>query len=352
MRAAIDTDLPHIAVNISALSVLLCVMNRCWNGLWVGEVESIVVTSLPTQVWVQYLVVSCKTYCGNNNNIYRGLSFFFCYSGPGASSPSPSEGKDSKMLKLEPKDSPTSSTSQGIQSPKEALQAIADLEAGSKLPDEATGYSSIPGSPTGSIPLDDSSDLKMTVYSPSQEEFTMPTIANEAQTSTSITTPAVSDVQGAKQYISDSEYSVSTNSDQPGNYYSQLTSVSRGYSFSQSSISPSPLMSPSTYPAGFNTQPFHAGSAEAMMTAGTAMYPSTACMSPSAYMSPYTGKQYTWPTTPSGMTYPTAFGMNSHEIGYTAATYQPHYSQMTRMPGYPAGYPFPSQVPPTSSPTC
>ena len=277
------------------------------------------------------------------------LSTFFHHRGTGPGSPSPSEGKD-KLMKLEPKDSPQSSSNQGIQSPKEAL--LSDLDTPSDLPDEPTrGLSSIPCSPSGSTPINDSSDLKMTVYSPSQEEFTMPTIANEAQTSTSITTPAASDVQGAK-YISDSEYSGSTNSDQPGNYYNPLQ-TSRGYSFSQSSISPSPLMSPSTYPAAFNTQPFHTGSAEAMMTTGSAMYPGAACMSPTAYMSPYAGKQYTWPTTPSGMTYPTTFGMNSHEIGYTAAaTYQPHYSQMTRMPGYPAGYPFPSQVPPTSSPTC
>ena len=260
------------------------------------------------------------------------------------------------MLKLEPKDSPKSSISQGIQSPKEALQAIAELE-GSKLPDESTGgLSSLPCSPGDSTPIaENSADLKMTVYSPSQEQFTMPEIANEAQTNTSMPTPAVSEVQGAKQYnISDSEYSVSSNSDQSGNYYSSL-STSRGYSFSQSSISPSPLMSPSTYPAGFNTQPFHAGSAEAMMTTGSTMYPSAACMSPSAYMSPYaTGKQYTWPATPSGMTYPGTFGMNSHDIGYTAAaaTYQPHYSPMSRMAGYPAGYTFPSQLPPTSSPTC
>ena len=285
------------------------------------------------------------------NNLHLSVLSFQHFSGPGGS-PSPSTAKDSKLLKLEPKDSPKSSTSQGIQSPKEALQAITELE-GSKLPDESTGgLSSLPCSPGSSTPITENAELKMAVYSPSQEQFTMPEIANEAQTSTSMPTPAVSDVQGAKQYISDSEYSVSSNSDQPGNYFSPLTS--RGYSFSQSSISPSPLMSPSTYPATFNTQPFHAGSAEAMMTTGSTMYPSAACMSPSAYMSPYaTGKQYTWPTTPSGMTYPGTFGMNSHEIGYTAAaTYQPHYSQMTRMTGYPAGYTFPSQLPPTSSPTC
>ena len=298
-------------------------------------------------------MVTCKVYYSRQRKINNFCFFLlFKHSGPGASSPSPSGAKDSKMLKLEPNDSPTSSTSQGIQSPKEALQAIADLE-GSKLPDESTGgMSSLPCSPGSSTPMTENSDLKMAVYSPSQEQFTMPEIGNEAQTSTSLPTPAVSEVQGAKQYISDSEYSVSSNSDQPGSYYGPLTS--RGFSFSQSSISPSPLMSPSTYPAAFNTQPFHAGSAEAMMTTGSTMYPSPACMSPTAYMSPYaTGKQYTWPATPSGMTYPGTFGMNSHEIGYTAAaTYQPHYSQMTRMTGYPAGYTFPSQLPPTSSPTC
>ena len=185
----------------------------------------------------------------------------------------------------------------------------------------------------------------MSVYSPT-EQFTIPhDIATEAQTTSSLQTTAVSDVQGAKQYgnYSDTEYS------EAGIYHSPLTT--RGYSFSSSTISPSQMMSPSTF-QGFNSPSFP--SAESMMTASGGVY--SGAMSPTAYISPYgPGKQYTWPA-PNGMSYG-AFGMNSHDLmqsGYTAAAaaYQPSYSQMTMTrTNYPAGY-FPAQVPSSStSPT-
>ena len=211
------------------------------------------------------------------------------------------------------------------------------------LPDDTKDdMSSLAGSPDCDTPVltENSEFTKMSVYSPSQEQFSIPEdIATEAQTSTSLSSSAVSEVQGAKHYLSDSEYPVASTSEPTTNFFSPSTT--RSYS----SITQSPLMSPSTYPAAFNPQAFPTGGADGMMTAST-MYPNGACMSPSAYMSPYgTSKQYTWPTTPNGYG---AFGMSSHELmqsGYTTA-YQPGaYSQMAAISrsGYPATY-FPSQV--------
>lgn len=215
-----------------------------------------------------------------------------------------------------------------------------------QLPEDNDDLSSLVDSPRSErSAIGESAEFppKMSVYSPSQDRFTMPEeIGTEAQTSTSLSSSAVSEVQGAKDYLSESEFPVSSSSSEPSTYYSPSTS--RSYSFSQPSMTHSPLVSPSTYPA-FNPQAFPTGGADSMMA--SAMYGPNGCMSPSAYMSPYgTGKQYTWPTTPNA--YGT-FGMNSHDLmqaGY-ATTYQSgtYPTQMTTMsrPGYPSAY-FPPQV--------
>lgn len=216
--------------------------------------------------------------------------------------------------------------------------------------DELTSLVDSPGSEDASAIGENAEFTKMSVYSPSQEQFSIPEdIGTEAQTNTSLSSPAVPDVQGAKHYLSESEYPISTSSEAASNFFS--TTASRSYSFSQPSMTPGPLVSPSTYPA-FNPQAFPTGGADGMMT--SAMYPNGACMSPSAYMSPYgAGKQYTWPP-PTPNAYST-FGMSSHDLmqaGY-ATTYQSgSYSQMATMsrPGYPATY-FPPQVAATTHAT-
>lgn len=221
-----------------------------------------------------------------------------------------------------------------LHSPQEGVQVLDPAH----LPDDSSDeLSSLVGSPNSETPaLDENNEFaKMSVYSPS-EQFSMPEdIGTEAQTSSSLSSSAVSDVQGAK-YISESEFPASSTSEPSTNFYSP--SSSRSYSFTQPSISHSPLVSPSTYPT-FNPQAFPTGGADGMMT--SAMYPNGACMSPSAYMSSYgAGKQYTWPTTPNGYG---AFGMNSPDLmqpGYTTAYPSGSYSQMTTMSrsGYPATY--------------
>ncbi len=184
----------------------------------------------------------------------------------------------------------------------------------------------------------------MSVYSPSQERFSIPEdIGTEAQATSSLSTSAVSDVQGAKHYLGESEFpspAASSSSESSSNYFPSST---RAYSFSQPSIAQSPLMSPSTYPAAaFNPQAFPAaGSTDSVMTPGT-MYPNgAACMSPS-YMSPYgtAGKQYTWPTTPNAYG---AFGTNAHDLMQSSYYQANPYSQMARS-GYSSTY-FPPSVP-------
>lgn len=226
--------------------------------------------------------------------------------------------------------------------------SIGVLDSAHDSNDELSSLVGSPGSEASAIG-EGAEFTKMSVYSPSQEQFSIPEdIGTEAQTSTSLSSPAVSDVQGAKHYLSDPEYPITTSSEQSPSFYS---STSRSYSFSQPSMTHSPLVSPSTYPAAFNPQAFPTASTDGMMA--SAMYPNSACMSPSAYMSPYgPGKQYTWPPTPNA--YGT-FGMNSHDLmqaGY-ATTYQSgSYSQMASMsrPGYPATY-FPPQVTATTHAT-
>ncbi len=233
-------------------------------------------------------------------------------------------------------------------SPKEALMAASDLGP-SKLPDDSNdSISSLPSSPGTNDSIRDPEDFtKLSVYSPTQDsrQFSIPEeIANEAQTDTSL--PNVPD---SKHFgsLTESEFSVSSTTEP--SYYAAST---RGYSYSQSSMSPNSIISPSTAYPGFN--PTFTGSEGGAMMMSTGMY-NPACMSPTAaYMSPYgtSSKQYAWPSTPNGVNYGAAFG--AHDLmssGYAAASYQPNYSQMTRS-NYPATY-FPSTpMPATTSPTC
>ena len=224
-----------------------------------------------------------------------------------------------------------------LMSPTEGLLTPSDLDP-SKLPDHDStdSLSSLP-SPTS--PSDHGSSVngeftKLSVYSPTQDsrQFSLPEeIASEPQSDNTLP---------EKHYASLSESEFSGNSSEPS-YYS---SSARGYSFSQSSVSPNTLISPSTaYPvAGFN--PTFSGAAE-----GGAMMVYQNAMSPTAYMNPYgtTAKQYTWPTPPNGYS---SFGHDIMPSGY--ASYQPGYSQMTRA-SYPTTYfPPPANMPVTSSPTC
>ena len=146
-------------------------------------------------------------------------------------------------------------------------------------------------------------------------------IAAEPQTSTSLPTAAISDVQGAKCYFSDSEYSISSNPEATGSFYSP--SSTSGFSYSQSSISPNPLVNPSAYPSAYSST-FAAGTAEGM-------YP-TSCISPT-YMSPYsTGKQYTWPTPTNGYT---AYSPELMQSSYPYPTAAAYSAQMrSNYPGY------------------
>lgn len=256
------------------------------------------------------------------------ISFFFPFFLSNSGTPS-SDVSSSEKIKSECSSPSTKSTS-SLHSPKEAVQTPQEPQ----LPEESnSGLSSLPGSP-GEPAVDEGPNFtKLSVYSPTSipEPFSVPeNIATEAQISTSLPTAAVPEVQGAKSFYSESEYSASSNTEVTGGYYSP-PSTTRGYSFSQSS--PTPLMSP--YPAGYS----HTAT-EGMITPGGGMYP-TACLSPT-YMSPYgTGKQYTWPA-PTSMNYG-AFGMNSHDLMQSGYSYQPSmaaaYSQMamTRA-SYPASY--------------
>ena len=244
-------------------------------------------------------------------------------------------------------------------SPKEAMMAANEIDP-SQLPEESTGsLSSLPESPSTDDQLGEGDEFtKLSVYSPTQEQFSMPEdIANEAISTTTL--PSVSDVQGAKHFSNvESEYSVSSTSEPAAANYFGTAPSTRSYSYLPSTISPSSLISPSSTYTIPPFNPTFAGTAESGLngTSG-AVYPNTACMSPTAYMSPYgtSGKQYTWPTTPNGVNYGAAFGMTSHDLmqnGYAAASYQPNYSQVTRS-NYPAAAYFPStQMPATTSPTC
>lgn len=241
------------------------------------------------------------------------------------------------------------SVNDDLLSPKEGLIPTSDHEP-SKLPEDPTdSISSLPSSPDAEDIRDPEEFTKLSVYSPTQDsrQFSIPEeIANEAQTDSLPNVPADAKHFGS---LSESEYSVSSSAE--AGYYGNPGST-RGYSYSQSSMSPSSLISPSTAYPGFN--PTLSGSAEGgamMMSAG--MY-NPACMSPTAYMNPYaSSKQYPWPSTPTGVNYGGTFG--THDLmssGYAAASYQPNYSQMTRS-NYPTAAYFPStQMPATTSPTC
>ena len=287
-------------------------------------------------------------------HVYRLLSSFINYSGT-------SEGSASSA-KCSDRSSPSPSTSSigSLHSPKEA-PATPNLDSDiSILPEESKGsIPSLPGSPATDLnspqALHDTENpefSKMSVYSPSsgvaEAPFSMPeSIGSDAQTSTALPA-AVSNVQGAKSYFNgESEYAASSNSETPGSYFSP--SYMRGFSYSQSS--PTSLMSPSAFPAGYNSTSVNGHTTELM--SGSSVYHG-ACVSPS-YMSPYSSKQYTWPT-------PGTTGLNYHgatyspELMQSGYTYQPSaaaaaYSQMAISRSNYSGY-FPPQITTTTSQSC
>ena len=186
------------------------------------------------------------------------------------------------------------------------------------------------------------------MYSPTPPDQFPDGIATEGQTS--LQTSAVSEVQGAKGYVpASSEYAVSSHSDMTSNYCSMTTLAANGYSHTHApSASPTSLLSPIPY-----TVPYNTAFGE---TIGLGAYPG---MSPSGYVSPYGTKQYSWPTTPSGVTYPNAaFTMSSHDLPPSCYPYQtgtaaaPTYPTVTTArPGYPAGY-FSAQITTATTESC
>lgn len=272
----------------------------------------------------------------------------------GQRSPSPLSIKD--KVKTEREVSPASNSSDLFSpGPKEAQLAASDHDP-SKLPDDSReSLSSLPSSPSDDCLGGSDEFTKLSVYSPTQEQFSIPEdIATEAQSTTSLASIS-EDVQGAKHFnMADPEYSVSSTSEPPATNY--FSASARGYSYLPSTISPNSLINPvsSYHIPQFN--PTFSGSAEGGMVNGSSVYPNAACVSPTTYMSPYGahGKQYTWPTTPNAVNYG-AFGMASHDLmpnGYGTASYQQNYSQVARS-NYPATAYFPAtQMPATTSPTC
>ena len=220
-------------------------------------------------------------------------------------------------------------------SPSDGLLTSEESES-SKIGDDAKIIPNLPDSPPLTDATSDEPDYsKMNMYSPTPPEQFPDGIATEGQTS--LQTAAVSEVQGAKGYVpASTEYAVSSHSDLTSNYCGMTTLATNGYSHTHPpSGSPTSLLSPIPY-----TVPYNTAFGE---TIGIGAYPS------SGYVSPYGTKQYSWPTTPSAVTYPNAFAMNSHDLsqscypyptGTTAPTYPPG---TTARPGYPGGY-FSAQI--------
>ena len=181
------------------------------------------------------------------------------------------------------------------------------------------------------------------MYSPTAPDQFPEGIATEGQTS--LQTAAVSEVQGAKGYLPNTpEYAVSSHSDLTTNFCGMTTMASNGYTHTQPPTgSPTSLMSPVPY-----TVPYNTAFGEAI---GIGTYPS---MSPSGYVSPYGTKQYSWPTTPSGVSYPSAF--STHELPQSCYPYQAGsgvtYPQVSASrPSYPAGY-FSAQISTATTQSC
>lgn len=243
---------------------------------------------------------------------------------------------ENKMAVSSPSPSNPSSPSDGLLTSEESES--------SKVGDDAKILPNLPDSPPLTDATSEEPDYsKMNMYSPTAPDQFPDGIATEGQTS--LQTAAVSDVQGAKGYVpASTEYPVSSHSDITNNYCSMTTLATNGYSHPPS-CSPTSLMSPIPY-----TVPYNAAFGE---TIGIGAYPS---MSPSGYVSPYGTKQYSWPTTPAGVTYPNAFTMNSHDLSQTCYPYQsssgaPTYPQVTTArPTYP-GY-FSAQISAPTTQSC
>lgn len=226
-------------------------------------------------------------------------------------------------------------------SPGDGLLTSDESEA-SKVGDDAKLIPNLPDSPPLIDGTSDEPDYsKMNMYSPTPPDQFPGGIDGVAATEGQTTLQtAVSEVQGAKGYVpSSTEYAVSSHSDLAGSYCSMTTLATNGYTHAHPPTgSPTSLLSPIPY-----TVPYNTAFGE---TLGLGAYPS-----PSGYVSPYGTKQYSWPTTPNGVTYPnTAFTMSSHDLSQSCYPYPtgstgPTYPAVTTArPGYagPAGY-FPTQ---------
>lgn len=235
------------------------------------------------------------------------------------------------------------SSSSGSSGHKKACKSLTSPTEGEPAEDSLTNLpedsdegspDSIPSSPGDTSAVSEHEFPKIGIYSPSTEDqFSVP--EERASEPNVVRTPmltAVSDVQEAKCYFPEAEYTVSSVGDiNSSQFYAVATS--RPYSMSQSSVSPSPTLMSPAYASAYN--PTAAASfvnqTEGLL-ANNGMYAMNACMSPS-YVSPYApGKQYTWPPSTNG------YGVfaGPHELmPGTAYPYQPvGYS---RTPGYP-GY--------------
>lgn len=235
-------------------------------------------------------------------------------------------------------------------SPSDGLLTGEESEC-SKVGEDAKLMPNLPDSPPlTDTTAEDADYSKMSMYSPTPPDQFPDGIATEGQSSLQAT--AVSDVQGAKSYIpATTDYIATTHSDLTTNYCGMTTLATNGYTHAHPpSGSPTSLLSPIPY-----TVPYNTAFGE---TIGLGAYPS---MSPSGYVSPYgTTKQYSWPTTPGGVTYPNtaAFAMNSHDIPQSCYPYQtgstatPTYPAVTTArPGYPAGY-FSAQITTATTQSC
>ena len=234
-------------------------------------------------------------------------------------------------------------------SPGDALIQGDESEC-SKVGDDAQLMSNLPDSPPLTDATSEEPDYsKMNMYSPTPPEQFPEGIATEGQTS--LQAAAVSEVQGAKSYVpATTDYISTSHSDLAANYCGMATLATNGYSHAHPpSGSPTSLLSPISY-----TVPYNTAFGE---TIGLGAYPS---MTPSGYVSPYGTKQYSWPATPNGVTYPNtaAFAMNSHDIPQSCYPYQtgttatPTYPAVTTArPGYPAGY-FSAQISTATTQSC
>ena len=263
-----------------------------------------------------------------------------CSGGSEGSTKSTSAMLETNSTDSNPSLSMPSSPSSGM------LELASEDGESSKIGDDVTDTPNLPDSPplTNST-MEEPDYSKMSMYSPStQEQFSVvpENLASEAQSSLQTVAP---EVQGAKSYVPGvaSDFAVSSHSDMTTNYCSIAPLTSNGYPHTQPSGSPTSLPTQLPYPVSYNT-----AFGDAL---GLSSYPT------SGYLSPYGSKQYSWPVTPSGVSYPgAAFGMNTHDltqpcypypVGSSGAYSQVSVSRAT----YPTGY-VPAQLTTVTTQNC